>query len=282
MVISINSQLGLQLNSVETRYQFLMLLKEDVEFITSNLDRLFANGERTSDDMLLVKVENETEENMVNQCMNQKSVIEKIKLSIGEQSVLDGEGSSYYYICETVYIAADLIKVNSGFTGRIFKDLKPGKYTYLMGKNKCVRFVCQNGAILGFYYDNSKPIAFEWGIDIETGDYYFSPRAQQQFSTIMQVLTFIELGDIDVKVLESGRNNGQSKKSGKITNTTNRTVFVVDSAWNTIVVRTDGFAVRGHFRLQPCGEGHRDRKLIWIDAFEKHGYKRRPTGEIVK
>lgn len=282
MVISQNTQLGLQLNSTETRVKFLMLLKEDVEYTVGRLDEVIKNGKRTDENTLLVPVDNDGDANLVQRCFDQQGVHEKIKILIGENSVLDGEGSAYYYICNSVYEAADLIRINSGFTGTIFKGIKPGKYTYLMGKDRCVRFVWHNGAILGFYYDQKSNIAFEWGIDTESGKYYFSPRNHEAFSMIMQTLTFIELGDIDVKILDSGRNNGKPKNNGKVTNTTNRTVYVVDSAWNTIVVRTEGFAVRGHFRLQPCGINHADRKLIWIDAFEKHGYKRRPTGEIVK
>ena len=97
---------------------------------------------------------------------------------------------------------------------------------------------------------------------------------------IMQLLSFVELSDIEVTLLNPMKNNGRHKRDGKITNNSPKTVYVVDSSWNKIVMRTDGFAVRGHFRLQPCGPGRMDRKLIWIDAFEKHGYKRKPTAEI--
>ena len=48
-----------------------------------------------------------------------------------------------------------------------------------------------------------------------------------------------------------------------------------DCSWYTTIVRNEGFSVRGHFRLQPCGKGKQDKKLIYIHEFQKHGYVRR-------
>ena len=41
------------------------------------------------------------------------------------------------------------------------------------------------------------------------------------------------------------------------------------------IYRDEGFPVRGHFRLQPFGTGHAERKLIYISPFMKNGYHRR-------
>lgn len=190
--------------------------------------------------------------------------------------------SSYYFICDSVYKCAELIKIKENFTGRTLKDINFGKYTYLLGKNKMLRFVVGLGAIAGFYYDDKKKDIFWWGIETNDGKYYFDEGYDKIFSWIMQILTFVELGDIEIKILEGGKNNGGKKNEDKIHNSSNKTVYVVDSTWNKIIMRTTGFAVRGHFRLQACGEGLKDRKLIWIDAFEKLGYKRKPKAEIVR
>jgi len=60
----------------------------------------------------------------------------------------------------------------------------------------------------------------------------------------------------------------------KYFNETNSNIQILDSTWFTTLVQSNGFKVRGHFRLQPCGEGMKDRKIIWINDFEKHGYTR--------
>lgn len=53
-------------------------------------------------------------------------------------------------------------------------------------------------------------------------------------------------------------------------------VIVLDSLWYTTICREEGFMVSGHFRLQPCKDshGHWTRKIIYISAYEKHGYHR--------
>ena len=43
--------------------------------------------------------------------------------------------------------------------------------------------------------------------------------------------------------------------------------------WYTEIIRTTGFEVRGHWRLQPYSNGK--RRLIFIQPFMKHGYHRK-------
>lgn len=70
------------------------------------------------------------------------------------------------------------------------------------------------------------------------------------------------------------------KSSGKLNNVVyknnnKQNVLALDSTWYTSIVRTEGFAVRGHLRMQACGKNFSERKLIYIDSFEKHGYVRK-------
>ena len=51
-------------------------------------------------------------------------------------------------------------------------------------------------------------------------------------------------------------------------------VNIIDSSYLTTIIHIDATSVRGHFRLQPCGKLNLDRKLIWIDPYEKGAYKR--------
>lgn len=53
-------------------------------------------------------------------------------------------------------------------------------------------------------------------------------------------------------------------------------VIVLDSLWYTTICREEGFMVSGHFRLQPYKDsmGHWTKKIIYIAAYEKHGYHR--------
>lgn len=229
------------------------------------------------------KVKTDAENMLIDIKSDDRELINRIsdKVRVNTSNFMD-DNTKYFLICESVYKAAELIRIGENFTARTVKDIKFGNYTYLMGKHQMVRFICGIGGIKGIYYNNMTCVAFEFGLDIDTGEYYAPKDYQKEFSMIMQIMAFVELGDIEVIELAGGRNNGKSKNDGKITNTSNNTVFVVDSSWNKLIIRTDGFAVRGHFRLQPCGMDMADRKLIWINAFEKHGYTRRPKAEIVR
>lgn len=290
MVISKNSQLGLRFDDLDTQSAFLKKLMEvntDLLNEYNHITEALKSPDRKEGDLTIDiddKYANLFNSNLsrIENFSDERKVRNTVTELTGERILIDNKNSKYFFICESVYKAAELIKIGDNFTGRTIKDISFGKYTYLMGKNRMVRFIVVKGAIKGFYYDDKNNIAFEWGIEMENGGYYFDSIFNLEFSTIMQILTFVELGDIEIKTLETGRNNGGKKNADKVTNTSNNTIYVVDSSWNQIIIRTTGFAVRGHYRLQPCGSGMIDRKLIWISAFEKDGYKRTPKASILK
>jgi hypothetical protein len=89
----------------------------------------------------------------------------------------------------------------------------------------------------------------------------------------LKILAFIRYADIEVRVLNN-TNKTTVIKGDKIENNLNTKVDVLDATWYTTLIRTEGFKVSGHFRLQPYGEGMKDKKLIWISDFEKKGYTR--------
>lgn len=59
----------------------------------------------------------------------------------------------------------------------------------------------------------------------------------------------------------------------KYKNDTKLKLTFLDSKWFTNLVKSDGFNVRGHFRLQPKkANGQWTKELIWISDFQKTGY----------
>lgn len=89
-------------------------------------------------------------------------------------------------------------------------------------------------------------------------------------SSIVATLNFIKYAEIEVKYLEPKKVINDI--SCKYVNDTASKISVLDSKWFTTLIKSDAFKVRGHFRLQPYGEGLKDRKLIWINDFVKDGY----------
>ena len=86
-------------------------------------------------------------------------------------------------------------------------------------------------------------------------------------------IMFLNFVDVETKIIGS---SGKSLyiENEKVKNDTNFNIKVLDKTWYTTVINSEGFPVKGHLRLQPVGEGRKDRKLIYIEPFEKNGYKR--------
>lgn len=280
MKITASSQLGLMMDTEDVRVEFLRLLLDRSTERQAEVQKALDNGPGENG-MYLMTVKADTDDPVLaqNNLALTGHTTDKIGDSMG--NMIDNQNPKLYLICNGVEECSKMIRVGDSFSSRALRNIPFGKHTYLLGKNEMFRFLCNKGAIKGVYWDRENKIGFEFGFDLEEDGFYFDPKYAKQFIRLTKIITFVELGDIEVVTLESGRNNGKTKANGKITNGAKYTVFVVDSSWNKLIIRTEGFAVMGHFRLQPCGPGLIDRKLIWIDAFEKHGYTRRPKGEII-
>jgi len=97
----------------------------------------------------------------------------------------------------------------------------------------------------------------------------------------LSTITFKQFAEIETKEI-GGKDYPKKVKIGKekYLNESPCQINVLDSKWFTHTVRSDGFKVSGHFRLQPFGEGMKKRKLIYIEDFEKSGYT--STARITK
>lgn len=93
------------------------------------------------------------------------------------------------------------------------------------------------------------------------------------FADILCLVLFLKYCQLETKVVEPGKKVHHVNE--KYFNDTKYPIEVLDSTWFTTIVRSEGFKVDGHFRLQPYGPNNSMRKLIWIDPFEKHGYTRK-------
>jgi hypothetical protein len=81
---------------------------------------------------------------------------------------------------------------------------------------------------------------------------------------------FIKYAEVETKIVL-----GKSKRrfGDPYRNDTDFPITYLDSKWFTNIIRSEGFSVRGHFRLQPKKiDGEWTKELIWIADFEKHGY----------
>ena len=193
------------------------------------------------------------------------------------------------------------------FNYSILKQVADKKCMYLMGRELAFKFYTYKDNLYGVYFkminnDKVSEKSLEWAffrIDLETNEVFLiedetgektyigddtyinearqhnsKPLNDKYFKCFIQTLLFIELSDLDVQLIEPNKKIGKTKKD-KIINRSKSDVIVVTSKWNVISVRGDSFLVNGHWRMQPCGINRANRKLIYVDTFEKKGYIKR-------
>jgi hypothetical protein len=97
---------------------------------------------------------------------------------------------------------------------------------------------------------------------------------------VVQILAYLYYGQITNKFIKAKSTTKLSSFS-KFVNNSPFDITYVDTLWKQRI-STEGFKVRGHFRLQPVGEGRIKKKLIWIEEFDKTGYNRQATREKFK
>ncbi len=212
-------------------------------------------------------------------------------------NVLSPQGNRSYYITDSVKDNLELLKVKRNAEGRydytIFAHLKPQKATFIFPENKLIRMYIPDGA---------PPITFEYirfekdpnikhagrmnsclfYVDRETGEqctHFAHPDVKEIEDYLYKLLCFVYLSEVEEILLQPGQKMG-TKKSGKLINEIKQPLVVVTSKWNITSIRTEGFKVSGHFRLQPHGEGRKQVRVQWIDPFDKEGYVRRAQKDI--
>jgi hypothetical protein len=191
-------------------------------------------------------------------------------------NILNDKNFKDYLITDTVKEIADKIKVGLDFNYKLLNTIKNQASTYLLGKDKFVRFEVKNENIYVLYVDydyKTTWLNYEmFRIQTVEGKLYgASPKSQHVAELLTKYLIFVNLSDVEIMFLPPNKKVG-TKKLGNIKNDSEYNVTVVDSSWNKFVVRTEAFSVSGHLRLQPYGKNLSLRKLVWIEPYEKKGY----------
>jgi len=194
-----------------------------------------------------------------------------------------------YYITDTILDKVDMLKVKpkgTHFDWTIFDKLPEQKMTFIYSNNTLIRFCVFKGHLCFCWVVTSpsedKPEEFILNFhlfhynqeEMRFSSNWDDPVVTNMEERIYKLLCFFYFSDNEMIIVEPGRKYG-TKKTGKIINTfKDIPITVVNSNWNITSIRTEGFGVRGHFRLQPCGVGMKEVKMIFIEPFIKNGYIR--------
>lgn len=97
--------------------------------------------------------------------------------------------------------------------------------------------------------------------------------------TAVSIALFKKYAQIETKTLFKKRKT--IINSEKNLNNTDFDITYLDNTWFTNLIKSEGFDVRGHFRLQPIKKnGEWTKELIWINKFKKEGYNRKAKKTI--
>jgi len=202
---------------------------------------------------------------------------------------LNNKQDKPYLVTNSVIENLDMFKINKQgehYNWDVFKNLNNQKVTFIFNDNVFLRMVVTEDTIwflhMKFTFakgdkNNGQMYWIMFFIKRDTGElceHFKHPDVRQIEEFVYKFLCFFYLTDNDEEIVKAGKTVG-TKKTGKILNDFKFPLTVVTSKWNTTVIRTEQFGVRGHFRLQPCGKARQDYELIFIEPFVKHGYIRK-------
>jgi len=205
------------------------------------------------------------------------------------RELFSGKGNRNYLMSESSLEIAKRIRLDyDKFDVKFLSDVKEKKVTFMLGPNLMFRYMKRGGAIYAVQItlegNYLRYVLFK--LDTENGELHHyelpeRPLDDTNFRLFVQLLIFTELSELETVIIKPRQSHG-TRRQGKYKNESVGDVVLVDSTWNKILVREDGFTVSGHLRLQPYGPGKTRKKLIFIEEFQKSGYVRGAKGGVEK
>lgn len=228
--------------------------------------------------------------------MHMKNVYEQNAVSYSEKDMSSEEKKQYFSLAEhlirnetnEVFIfrktALEIAKkINVKYEKRFdyLKKMKDGYKYFVTGENTFYKFFKLNNIISCIDLEIKKLETGErigycmYTYDLDS-NYEFAEgeeSTQESKELFLKLLIFYEFAKHETIYVEPGRKHG-TRNEGKVLNDSTTKVTIIDSTWNKIIIRKEGFDVQGHLRLQACGKNLEQRELIWVDDYKKNGYVR--------
>jgi hypothetical protein len=202
----------------------------------------------------------------------------------------NSRGLKVFYLTGTAQDAASHIKYAVA-NMKWLRQIKDQRSIYVTSKNEFYRFTKEGDRIMVLQYARSgegisEYVGYEgFALNLEDEEVAMLPTQDQEIAhRFIKLLLFIEMSKVEtVKVAPQQKVKYGKGGDDKLFNDTGlNNVYMVNATWNKIIVVEGDFKVRGHFRVQPCGIGRKDYRLIWINEFKKGSFIRRAGKEVME
>lgn len=238
-----------------------------------------------TDDILWMEMLESQYPNLIDQFDKSKEVPDS---AMGLYHCLMNKDNKSYIISKSVIENLDMLKINKDgdhFNWSVFKDLRNQKVTFIFQDGTALRMIVSEETIwfchIKFNLDkgqdnNGHMYWVMFYFNRQTGelcDHFNHSDVKEMEEFIYKFLCFFYLTGNDEIIIPAGKVHG-TRKTGKISNDLPFSVTLVNSRWNTTIIRTEAFGVRGHFRVQRKGISRQDYEVIFIEPYEKTGYVR--------
>lgn len=159
----------------------------------------------------------------------------------------------------------------------------------LNNKNSFIYGIYQD-KFIGIYLVEDRVSNIELISYLETGfehtslltDFDLGTPNHDVFKDLIPLLTLYHFAEIETKIIEKNKQRKANVDSKKFVNDTEVPVQIINSNWFVNIIKTEGFKVRGHLAFRAYGKGRKERKLVWINPYEKNGYTRKAKLSLSK
>jgi len=195
-------------------------------------------------------------------------------------TILLSKNVTHYYLCAPVINFSQKIKIKDHYQFQWLKQIPDQMAQYSFG-NSLIRFQKKGSRIVAFFATNivygngdhntefcSLNIDVFWN-EINKPETEFGATS---YTLLLQLLTFIELSEVEEITIEPGHKHGVQKSPDRLLNETPFQITIVNTRWAQKVYRPGEFIVMPHQRWQPMGPRSNPYwKVIWIDTYTKNG-----------
>ncbi len=164
------------------------------------------------------------------------------------------------------------------------------KGTYIFNRSVCFMYINtkSNTTHCFVFHQNGSLVAFSCAEDLSKEENNYLWFDGVAFQTLLEFTEYIRAvicfslfktyATVETEVVNLNKKIKPEGESEPLYNAIPFPVTWLNCNWFTNIIRSQGFGVRGHFRMQPIKvNGEWTRELIWINPFQKNGYTRKAT-----